>query len=169
MTRIDFSKVVSVDRMEGDDPEDTKLLRGLLGEARSYLLGQRWCERIVESYFGLGVGGIVAVFLFRIIPSDEHIDEFVWVVVGDLPSLYITTEDAPNPACASDGYIGAMEAWATAVLRKEPLGGLAPVRVDPTPEMAQQLKSRLEFVDREVLSEHKEDLKEMTRQYRPCP
>jgi hypothetical protein len=86
------------------------------------------------------------------------VDEFVWVVVGDLPSLYITTEDAPNAACALDGYIGAMEAWASAVLEKRPLQGLAPVAVDPTPEMALQLKSRLEFVDREVLSEYKDDL-----------
>jgi len=158
MTSIDFSKVVPVDRMKGDDPEDTELLRGMLNEARTYLQGQRWCKGIVESYLGLGVGGVVAVFLFRIIPSEKHVDELLWVVVGDLPSLYITTEDAPNAACALDGYIGAMEAWATAVLQKDSLQGLPLVAVDPTPEMAQQLKSRLEFVDREVLSEFKDDL-----------
>jgi hypothetical protein len=157
LAAFDASKLVAVNDMEGDDADDTALLQGMLEEARSFLLGHRWCGRIAESYFGLGVGGIVAVFLFRIIPVEKQVDEYLWVVVGDLPPLYITTDDAPNAACALDGYVGAMEEWVNAARRGESVQGLAPVSAKPTREMAEQLKSRLEFIDKEILSCYKDD------------
>jgi hypothetical protein len=41
-------------------------LREMLDEAVRYVTSFGWCRLIVDSYFGLGVGGVVGVFLFRI-------------------------------------------------------------------------------------------------------
>jgi len=76
--------------MKGDDEEDTALLRDAASAAERYLATQKWCRRIRERYFGAGIGGIDAVFRFRIVPI--RADEWIWVVVGDLESAYLETD-----------------------------------------------------------------------------
>ena len=66
MNSTDLSKVVPTDEMRGDSESDTTLLKQMLAAGKTYLRSFRWCDSTVESYFGLGVGGVVAVFLFRI-------------------------------------------------------------------------------------------------------
>jgi hypothetical protein len=127
-------------------------------EAKRYLGSFPWCGEILESYFGLGIGGIVAVFLFRYVPTQEGADPWVWVVVGDLPSAYIATDRAPNAACALDAYVGAMTEWIRAVHKGACVDNLIPVNVTPNIENASRLESRLCFLDREVLAFYKTDL-----------
>ena len=156
---VDSSKVIPAHRLQGDDAEDTAKLRSLLDEARTYLGGFSWCESITDEYFGIGVGGIVAVFLFKIRPATADADEWLWVVVGDLPPAYIVTDEARNPAAALDAYIGEMERWAEAVEKGDAVEDLIPVNVPPTLENAQRLRKRLAFLDREVLRHHVNDLR----------
>jgi hypothetical protein len=99
------------------------------------------------------------VFLFKIMPATADADEWLWVIVGDLPSAYIVTDDARNPAAALDAYIGEMERWASAAEGGQSVENLIPVDVPPTPENAKRLRKRLAFLDREVLSRHAEDLR----------
>jgi hypothetical protein len=46
------------------------------------------------------VGGVVSTFLFRI-DAEPNIDEWLWVVVGDLPSCYLVTDRASDGIKAS--------------------------------------------------------------------
>ena len=159
MKSIDFAKIVPASELAGEDEEDTSLLKAMLGEAEEYLIAQqKWCQSIKNAYFGLGVGGIVAVFLFEILPKKQNVDDYVWVIVGDLPSLYITTEDAPNPACALDAYLGAMQKWVDYVLNGNINEKCPPVNVEPTRENGEMLKQRIKFIDEEILSAYQEDL-----------
>jgi hypothetical protein len=59
--------VISVEQMAGEDDEETAQLRTMLQEARDYIKGFRWCLGIQEEFFGLGVGGVIGVFLFKIV------------------------------------------------------------------------------------------------------
>ncbi len=152
--RVDMSKTVRSSDMRGENRRDTSLLKGMLREAEDYLLAFKWCKKIEESYFGLGVGGVVAVFLFKIVPGRVDVDEWIWVVVGDLPPAYITTDDAPNAACALDGYIGAMLEWVEAVLAGRSVEKTIPVNAAPTRENALALRSRLAFLDKEILGKY---------------
>lgn len=45
------------------------------------------------------------IFLARIIPTRRSIDEYVWIVVGDIPPAYLVTDDYPSPKQALEGYI----------------------------------------------------------------
>ena len=38
-------------------------------EAAVFIRGFSWCRSLKQTYFGLGVGGVVAVFLFEIEPT----------------------------------------------------------------------------------------------------
>ena len=157
-TKIDFSKVSPVAQMAGADEEDGRLLASMLVEARSYLSKHNWCGQVLEEYFGFGVGGLAAVFLFRIRPSKPSADPLVWVVVGDVPPLYISTDNAPNPACAMDAYLGAITHWAKAAIAGGPMKGMPPINAAPTKENGQRLMGRIDFIDREILKPHSADL-----------
>lgn len=156
--QIDFSKVRPANEIVGEDQEETDLLKGHLSEAVEYVSGQKWCSEIVKSYLGIGVGGVVGVFLFQIRSDDPEVDDYVWAIVGDIPPLYLTMEDCPNPACALDGYIGALEQWAEAAIEQKTMEGLPPVSAPATVENGRSLKKRLEFLEREVLSQYQGDL-----------
>lgn len=158
--QLDMSKVVPAALMQGEDEEETAALRELLDEATAYLKRFNWHRGIKAAYLGIGVGKILGVFLFEIVPASEEVDDRVWVVVGDLPPAYITTEDAPNPATALDSYIGAMEEWVEATREGRGVEGIIPVNVPPTAENADRLESRLRFLDERILSDYADDLQD---------
>jgi hypothetical protein len=158
MAEIDLSKVVPVADLRGEDADDTNELLDLHRKATDYILSFKWCRNVREDYHGLGIGGVFAVCLLRIEATSAGVPEWLWVVIGDLPPAYLCTDDAPNPASALDSYIGEMQRWIRAVKNKAPLDEVIPVNAPATLEYAKMLESRLEFLDREVLSHHKKDL-----------
>lgn len=130
-----------------------------LSEARKFLLYYKWCRAIIEEYVGIFVDGVIGVFLFRIDAARPDVDEWIWVMVGDLPSAYLTCEQSPNPATALDGYIGAMSEWVEAALNGKSVAKLIPVNVPATKENGDLLGKRLKFLDERVLSRYRDDLK----------
>jgi hypothetical protein len=50
-----FGNVVPIERMAGDDEEDTALLKAMGRQATEYLMSFDWCVSIVDTYFGDGI------------------------------------------------------------------------------------------------------------------
>ena len=148
---IETARLTPTNRMRGEDAKDTKLLRAMHDEAHKYLSSFDWCKSIEESHFGLGIGGVVAVFLFRLVPAQENVDTLLWVVVGDLPPAYFVTDDCPNACSVLNAYITNMREWVDAVKNGRPLDGLIPVNVPPSVDYARQLESRLAFLSKNVI------------------
>ena len=137
--------------MAGDD-EDARLLRAMAGDARSYLEGQGWWRSIDRLDLGFGIGGVVAVFWAETTPVSEEVDASVWVVVGDIPPLYLVTDRAPGPLDALDVYIELMQEWVDAVKASRPVDHLPPVDAPPTSANAEALDRRLGLL-REIVAE----------------
>src|ERR1700683_3971074 len=91
-------RVMPIEHIYGEDAEDTKALRAMALDAERYILSFPWCKSVDTRYFGAGVGGVVAVFLFGILPARAGVDTWLWVVVGDLPSAYLVTDDCNIPS-----------------------------------------------------------------------
>jgi hypothetical protein len=165
---VDFTKLVSCDHFAGEDAEDDALVKEMIERGKSYLSSFEWCGEVVECHVGdIAVGGVVVVLLLRIVPTQEDVDEWLWVIVGDLPPAYVVTDDSPNAAAALDRYIGEMERWVAAVKAGEPLDDVIPVEtsggaepLEPTPERADDVARRLRFLDEEILRYHAEDLRQ---------
>src|SRR5712691_9053557 len=87
------SGLAPIKNIVGDDEQDTILLRKMSEYAKEYISSFSWCEGILNSYFGGGVGGIFAIFFFRIRPGGPEVDPWIWVVVGDIPSAYLPGAD----------------------------------------------------------------------------
>lgn len=147
---MDWDKVTPVGQMHGEDGEDTALLFTLLDKARSYLRGFEWCRGLEEEYFGCGVGGVVGVFLFRIAPA-QGADEWLWVVVGDLPSAYLVIDRAPDPVSTLKVYCELMDKWILSV--REGGGGddVFPVSAPRTLRNANSLERRIQFIRDKVI------------------
>lgn len=122
-----------------------------LQEARDYLSFFNWHDGIREEYVGGFFEGILGLFLFRIEPKLVGVDEWVWVVVGDLPPTYLTCDTCRNPSEALGGYIGEMQEWVLAAETGQSVAELIPVNVPATPENAQILRTRLRFLNSKIL------------------
>lgn len=138
--------------------QDIKKANALLDEAKEYIQFYDWCENILEIYVGMIYSEIIAIFLFKIKTSREDVDEWIWVVVGDIPPTYLTIDICPNPGSALDGYIGAMEEWVEAASNNISVKNLIPVNVPATKKNAELLRNRLEFLDNNILIEFMDDL-----------
>jgi len=151
--KLNVVGVVPGDQMRGDDEEDTTLLLELLERAKSYLFSFDWCSGVKKAYFGDGVGGVVAVFLMQTLPSKPNVDEWLWVVEGDLPSACFVTDDLKNPHDVLKAYISHREKWIEHARNNEtPPETVMPVdETPPTKEWADQLSSRLETLKKEFL------------------
>ena len=140
------------DAIAEDDAEDTRLLREMAKQARRYLESQNWCERVTELRFGDGVGGIAAVFFARLIPAQPGADAEVWVVVGDIPPLYLVLDDLPDPTAALQAYVDWRRDWVAAVRCGGSLEELPPVDAPPTRANADDLARRLDYIEREIIA-----------------
>lgn len=146
----DFRALVPVEQMVGEDDEETAQLQAMLEEARGYLLSFRWCKAISQEFFGLGIGGVVAVFLFEVDALPE-VDTTLWVVVGDLPSAYLVTDQADDPRDALHVYCALMEEWVRAVRARESLADVFPIEAQATEQNANRLEKRIAFLRNEVI------------------
>lgn len=145
----DLSTVTPI--AEGTGLSKQVALSRCLNEAREYLLFYNWCESIEEEYVGAYVDGVIGIFLFRFTPKLVSIDEWVWVVVGDLPPAYLTCESCPNPAEALEGYLGEMMEWVEAAENGDSVAKLIPVNVPASQENAARLRTRLRFLQQRIL------------------
>jgi hypothetical protein len=68
-----------------------------------------------------------------------------------------------------DGYIGEMEAWVEAVENGQTTDDLIPVNAAPTLQNAEALKSRLGFLEREILPDSPGEDLEVDRTDEPVP
>jgi hypothetical protein len=149
-TTVDYDHLVPVEEMAGQDFEETEQLRESLEEAKAFLRSHHWCRSIRRELFGLGVGGVVRVFLFELV-GDPGVDEVLWVVTGDVPPAYLVTDGARTPVAALEVYCGLMEAWIDAVRRKADPSEAFPVSVEPTEKNAALLEKRVWFLRREIV------------------
>jgi len=150
---VDMTSVLPAPQIAGDTPEETHELNKMLSEAESFLASHSWCGQIVERYFGYGVSKVVAVFLFRIAPTQPGVDEWLWTIVGDLPSAYLVTEGNSTPVKALEGYMLEMRRWIDAVRAGRPTGDLVPVNASSTKLNAEALQSRLDLIRQIILPE----------------
>ncbi|MGC2694610.1 MAG: hypothetical protein WA738_02355 [Candidatus Angelobacter sp.] len=149
---MDFSRLTPIEKISGEDEKDTSLLRGMAGEAKQYLLSFSWCKAIQKGWFGWGVGGIAAVFLFEIDPATPNVDRNLWVVAGDLPPAYMVTDELPTPLDALRTYVDLMEEWVDAVREGKSTAECIPVNTAATRENADALEARLRFLKQKFLT-----------------
>jgi hypothetical protein len=146
-----FVGVKAVQEMEGDDPHDSALLRDALARARRYICGFKWCQEVVNEYFGFGVGGVVSVFLFQIKNSASAEDDYIWIVSGDVPTAYLVADEATSPEQALEIYVELMREWIEGVRGERDIRECFPVAATPNEATATNLERRIRYIEKNFL------------------
>jgi hypothetical protein len=141
------------DNIAGLTKEDDKNLYSFSIEAKNYLLRHQWCKRILSGWLAVYWEGILGVFLFEIEPAGSGVDQFVWIVVGDIPPAYIDVESGTDPRSALESYVIIMRDWVEAVLDGESIKYCYPVEVPASKEYAEMLQNRLDLLDTLIIEE----------------
>jgi hypothetical protein len=148
---LNTEKLQKEETIQGDSPGDTALLRGMAVEARTFLSSFQWCPPIKAVFLGYGVGNVVAAFLVQLTEAIRGKDEFLWVIVGDLPSIYMVTDNAPTASDALSIYCDIANKWADAVLQRKDTTKTFPIKAEPTLENANLLKKRICFLREQII------------------
>lgn len=143
--------LVPVEQIQGDDEEDTRLLRAMADEAIEFLSSKHWCPRIERMYFADGYGGIFALFVARLAEKILETDDWLWVAVGDVPTVYIVLEPDDNARWAAERYCSVLNDWISAVLGLGNFDDVYPVNAPRTEEMALNLKHRLDSLRDDII------------------
>lgn len=144
MTQIQLDNLTEIGEIQA--------ILSLYFDARNYIEDFDWCISTKKCWYDKehGIYEKIGIFLFEIEPIDDQVDDFIWIIVGDLPSMYLDKE-ITNGREVLERYCELMQEWADNVKRGESLEECYPVPVDPTIENAELLSSRIAFVKRELL------------------
>jgi hypothetical protein len=101
---------------------------------------------------------VIGVFFFEIDPASETTDQYLWVVVGDVPPAYLVCDNAKTASAALERYSEEMESWIEAAAKGESVEDLIPVlgilgttRLPPSPETIEMLRKRLMLIRRDLI------------------
>ena len=132
--------------------EEIQSILGLYNEAREYLESFDWCVSTKKVWYDKdhGIYEKIGIFLFEIEPLNETVDDFIWVIVGDLPSVYLDKSVTTGQE-ALETYCELMQEWADNIKSGKSLDECYPVPVDTTIENAELLSGRISFIRRELL------------------
>lgn len=144
MTAINLDKLTEIEELQS--------ILGLYYEARNHLESFEWCVSTKKAWYDKehGIYEKIGVFLFEIEPINDTVDDFIWVIVGDLPSVYLDKSITTGEE-ALETYCELMQEWADNVKSRKSLDECYPVPVDPTEENAELLSRRVAFIKRELL------------------
>lgn len=123
-----------------------------LQEAQCYLMRHEWCTAIEAGWIASSFGYILNIFYFKIIP--DHIscdDDFVWIIVGDIPPAYIDIISATNAFEALYCYIHLMDEWVKKVKKGDSTDECFPINAPQKRKYAKMLESRLKILKEDYL------------------
>lgn len=126
-------------------------------KAESFILSHEWCKGIINSLYKIGIPNKLGIFLIEINPANSDVDNFVWVVNGDLPSVYLDIS-LTNEVEVIKCYCDLMEDWSDAIINNKSIDDCYPVKVAPTLEHAEMIQSRIRFIREEVIPYFKDNL-----------
>lgn len=112
----------------------------------TYLESFKWCKEIRDSFLYLNLGSTLCIFLFEIDNSASSEDDFLWVMVGDLPSMYLDVYGSKTTVEVLKRFKALAKDWVSNVKSGLPVNDCYPFNAAPTLEMAEILQKRIDLI-----------------------
>lgn len=142
-----LKNLVEVSRISSTFREDREELNSLSKEAIAFLMGFGWCTSIAAAYLALAVPNVFGVFLINLVPTRPEVDNWLWVVVGDIPPAYLVVDHCSDGIKALETYLREMRRWVETVNKGESVEDCIPVNCAPTKKNAKDLSERLTLLN----------------------
>lgn len=119
--------------------------------ADDYISGFSCCLSITESSLYLNLGEKLCVFLYEINTSSSNGDRFFWIIVGDLPSMYLDIYGPKTTIEVLEDYVFLYKGWISNVESGFSVKECYPFNAEPILEMANMLKKRVDFIEDSII------------------
>ncbi|HEY4194558.1 MAG TPA: hypothetical protein VGM63_03425 [Mucilaginibacter sp.] len=123
----------------------------LHSEAESYLKSFKWCKEIKSSSLYTNLGKVFCIFLFEIENISSVGDNFLWLIVGDIPPMYLDIFGPKTTKEAVEDYIRLAADWIIKVNSRESVDRCYPFDASPTLESAELFAKKVLFMKRTLL------------------
>ena len=120
-------------------------------EATAYLLDFTWCKKIIKASIYLNLGSTLCIFLFKIENTASNDDDYLWVIAGDLPPMYLDIHGPKTIRKVLKDYIRLAEDWVEHVKLGKSIRDCYPFKSEPTLEMATLLEKRTSFMKERLM------------------
>lgn len=123
----------------------------LLVEAKEYANSFKWCNKINNTHLYFNLGSILCIFLFEIDNIQSEEDNKIWIIVGDLPSMYLDTFGPRTTKEVLEDYSDLAFEWATRVINKKSIKKCFPFNEEPIRELAEMLLTRVDYIRKSII------------------
>jgi hypothetical protein len=106
----------------------------------------------------LNLGSTLCIFLFEIDNFASRDDKYLWVIVGDIPAMYLDTHGPRTTRQVLEDYVKLAEDWIAHVKHRKSVQNCYPFNAKPTIEMAAMLEKRVSFI-KGTLIDNTEDIR----------
>lgn len=120
-------------------------------EADNYISDFTWCLSIIESSLYLNLGEKLCVFLYEIDNSSSNGDKFLWLIVGDIPSMYLDVYGPKTTIEVLEDYVSLSKDWISNIESGLSVEDCYPFNTEPTMEMANLLKKRVAIIENSII------------------
>ncbi|HEY2581902.1 MAG TPA: hypothetical protein VGI43_08850 [Mucilaginibacter sp.] len=120
-------------------------------KASEYINDFHWCKEVKSSRLYTNLGWVLCIFLFDIVNTSSEEDNLLWIIVGDLPSMYLDIYGATTTVQVLEQYTGLAEDWINQVKEGGPMKEVYPFNADPSIEMAEFLESRVNQIKNNLI------------------
>jgi hypothetical protein len=125
----------------------------LAEESKKYLIRQEWCRGIRNGWLFTNLGKVLCIFLFEVENEQRPEDNLLWIIVGDLPPMYLDTSSVSDNTEAVEVYIQLVIDWIDHLESGEPLDDCFPLEAEQSAESIQMLKGRMTLLQYTILPE----------------
>ena len=126
-------------------------LNSIYQEAKNYLFSFKWCKEIKSGSLYTNLGKIFCIFLFEIENTASSEDNFLWVIIGDFPLMYLDVYGPKTTIEVLEDYIRLAEDWIYNIKSGKPTNECYPFSAEPTTELAELLEKKVSFMKTTLL------------------
>ncbi len=123
----------------------------LYKKAENYLNSFEWCQEIRSVNLYTNIGRVFCIFLFEIENTASSEDDFLWIIVGDIPSMYLDTFGIKTTKEVVENYVGLAEDWINNIKAGISVDDCYPFNAEPTLELAELLEKKVTFMKSELI------------------
>ena len=121
-------------------------------EAAGYLKSFSWCGNILSANLYTNLGEKLCLFLFEIDNLTSKDDNFLWVIVGDIPPMYLDIHGAKSTKEVLENFVFLANEWIDHVNSGIDLTECYPFNTKPTTELANLLGRKVYFIASTVIN-----------------
>lgn len=120
-------------------------------EATEYIKCFDWVSELKSSYLFLNLGSKLCVFLFEIENLESDDDNYLWLIVGDVPPMYLDIYGAQNTIEVLENYVHLSNEWISKAKEGGSLKDCYPFNFSPTIDKIEMFKKRIQFIENIII------------------